>query len=702
VDLFQAIPAPVYAVVAAIIAWRLAMNAGAAVMGKMTPVINSIRFGLFGLRQAWKDAASAAVASGATQGGVITRLRAIATAAGGTQAAIGGLKAMGAGLMGMLGGPWGIAIGGATVGLMAFQQAQQNTQEAVDRLTESLDAQSGAATAATFREITKELSENITKSEEWAYLNSKGLGMTEAAVALTKGGDALAEFEARLDAVAAAGDDPLQLAALLGNQIDNLKDNLGDARLAWEANKAATEAAAAANEEVAASMSVAESWAQKLEIANKKVADATNAVTAAYKALKGILDKDAAKDAWIKSLHSVTSAAKEAKGALLGNSEGALALREAVRGSISSMISFAEKIKDPAKQAKFLEDGMKNIRETLRKNGVKPEDMEKYLGQYKKALKEAKTQARTAAREAAEAHRAELAAQANTVATGAKKMAAGVKAAAIEARTGGRALGEAVATGMQAGINAKAELVASAAVVMAKGAVAAVKLALASSSPSKVFIKIGKDIGTGLAMGMDDSRSKVEKAADTMAQRAIDRFKARAQNALDLAKSVKDSIVSWGGVTGGIGEETMSTDAVLGAMRTRAEQADEFRRQVKELRKLGLNSTSLQEIIAAGAEQGGQIAAALLAGGRAAVNEVNSLEKMIVADAAAVGSMAAQDRYGMTTSQARAAQQITIAKGGVNITFSSQVSKADRAWITREVDKAVTAAVTRVVREANR
>lgn len=658
VDLLAAIPTPVYAVVAAIAAWNVIMRLGAAGIAKMQPLAAGLARNLLMVKDAWTYAGQAAQRSGAQQVTVLARLKALSQMAGGTGAAMGALKSVGSGLMSMLGGPWGLAIGGATIGLMAFQEAQQNTQAAVDRLTESLDAQTGAATAATFAEIGNELRSNITEMEEWEWLASQGLGMDKAIAALVAGGEQLAAFEARLDAVAAASDDPRQLAALLGNQIDNLKDNVGDATLAWETNKAAMDAAAAAQQAATAPISEVARLEALQAAEAKKAEEATKKLSDAFKALKGLLDASAAKDNWTKSIKSLAKAADESKASLKGNSDAAIALRDATRSSIGDLMTYAESFKNPEKRAKALDDGMKKIRETLIKNGVKPEDVDKFLKPFMNGTKKATDQ--------------------------------------------GKAIGAAVAAGTAAGIEANQYKVASAAVKMGVAAKIAAQSALEIASPSKVFIRIGKFIGQGLAKGMEDSRSKVEQAADTMAQRVIDRFKQRAADALALANQVKDSIVSWGGVMGGVGDEEISLDSVLGSMRTRAEQADEFRRQVRDLRKLGLNSTSLQEIINAGVEQGGQIAAALLAGGKAAITEVNSLEKMIAADAAAVGSMAAQDRYGMTTSQARAASQITIAKGGVNITFSSQVSKADRAWITREVDKAVTAAVTRVVREARR
>jgi tape measure domain-containing protein len=658
VDLFMAIPTPVYAVVAAILAFRAASAAAQAGMAKMAPVANAFKVNLAALKIIWADLGRTAVQSGAQQAGVIARLRALTAGASASGAAMSALKGVGSGLLGMLGGPWGAVIGGATIGLMAFQQAQQDTQAAVDELTASLDAQSGAVTAATYREIADELRSNITEMEEWEALASEGLGMTEATAAIVQGGKALEEFEARLDAVATSTSDNAGLASKLGNQVDNLKDNLGDARLAWEANKAATEAAAQAQEQAAAPIGRVAQLEQAQAAAAKAAKDATDGLANSFKALKGLLDASAAKDNWTKAIKGLGDAAKESGKKILGNSDAALALRDAARSSIGDLMAYAESFKNPEKRAKALSDGMAAIRKTLIENGVKPADVDKFLKPFMNGAQKAKGQ--------------------------------------------GEAIGKAVAEGTAAGIALNQYKVTSAATALGTAAKLAAMNALEIASPSKVFIRIGKHIGQGLAKGMEDSRSKVEKAADAMAQRAIDAFKARAQNALDLAKQVKDSIVSAGGVMGGVGDEAMSTDSVLGAMRTRVEQADEFRRQIKQLRKLGLNSTSLQEIIAAGVEQGGQVAAALLAGGASAINEVNSLEKMLAADAAAVGSMAAQDRYGMTTSQARAAQQINIAKGGVNVTFSSQVSKADRVWIQREVDKAVTAAVTRVVREANR
>jgi hypothetical protein len=56
----------------------------------------------------------------------------------------GGLKAAAGGLIDMLGGPWGIALAGATMALGMYAQAQQESAQKVDALSKTLNQQTGA------------------------------------------------------------------------------------------------------------------------------------------------------------------------------------------------------------------------------------------------------------------------------------------------------------------------------------------------------------------------------------------------------------------------------------------------------------------------------------------------------------------------------------------------------------------------------
>ena len=125
----------------------------------------------------------------------------------------------------------------------------------------------------------------------------------------------------------------------------------------------------------------------------------------------------------------------------------------------------------------------------------------------------------------------------------------GMDAGVSEVRTGGENLGIAAGEGFEAGINASARAAVAAAVAMAQNAVAGVKAALQSQSPSKVFMAIGRDSGTGYALGLKASEPMVAKAAESMVGAAVD---------------ATNSIPIWGLAGGGNNRPTVGGGAAGG------------------------------------------------------------------------------------------------------------------------------------------
>jgi hypothetical protein len=170
---------------------------------------------------------------------------------------------------------------------------------------------------------------------------------------------------------------------------------------------------------------------------------------------------------------------------------------------------------------------------------------------------------------------------------------------------------------------------------------------------------------------------------------------------------VRDSLASFGSITSiDTGSEAISPTAsgIVANMRAKLQQVRQFGQQLASLKKLGLNNSSLQEILAAGPDAGGQIAAALLAQGQSAIGQVNQLERQYMAASTGVGRTAAESQFGMAASQARAIQQtnIEIKDQAIVINVGAGTSAADTAAIRRAVSSAVTQAVNDYAREQRR
>lgn len=233
------------------------------------------------------------------------------------------------------------------------------------------------------------------------------------------------------------------------------------------------------------------------------------------------------------------------------------------------------------------------------------------------------------------------------------------------------------------------------------------KKALGIESPSKLFFGFGQLIVAGLAAGIYDGKGKVEQATKDMAQRAMDAAKAildqkqeLARTVLSFARDIASSIADYGSVaafeattrTNAMGQEITNTGtgAVLGDLHDRLRAARDFGKQLVRLKRLGLNNSSLQEIIGAGPEAGSQIAQALLQGGQRAIRETNQLERAFQRTGHRIANVGTQSQYGTSTSQARAVAgaRLTFHRGAVQLNFQGDPGKQEAKRIKNAVHDA--------------
>lgn len=163
----------------------------------------------------------------------------------GGQKVSSGLKGVGGFLM----GPWGIALAGATLAIGAYVDAQNNATEASNAFADSLDKVSGAATEQTFNLIADELSKDISL-DDWKQIP---FTMGDVTAAVVAGGDAYATMVARIEDFRDAQNlsdqaqaNSAHVAQSLLSSMENQTETAYDGARAFEANKAATEAASKA------------------------------------------------------------------------------------------------------------------------------------------------------------------------------------------------------------------------------------------------------------------------------------------------------------------------------------------------------------------------------------------------------------------------------------------------------------------------
>lgn len=104
------------------------------------------------------------------------------------------------GAMGILGGPWGVALGAGVTALGFFMQGQQETKAHIDELIASLNEQTGAFTANSRQVIAKKLEdEGVLEAAE-----RLGIGLGDVTDAILGQGDAADQVGGKLAALRAA------------------------------------------------------------------------------------------------------------------------------------------------------------------------------------------------------------------------------------------------------------------------------------------------------------------------------------------------------------------------------------------------------------------------------------------------------------------------------------------------------------------
>jgi hypothetical protein len=106
----------------------------------------------------------------------------------------------------------------------------------------------------------------------------------------------------------------------------------------------------------------------------------------------------------------------------------------------------------------------------------------------------------------------------------------------------GKKAGVAVGDGFIGGIASKVAAVAAAAAAMARKAAAATNRNLEIESPSRVFRRMGRFIGEGLAEGITNSTSDVSDAVTRLVNRVVDAARAAGSGAADALRGIGSTI----------------------------------------------------------------------------------------------------------------------------------------------------------------
>jgi len=180
------------------------------------------------------------------------------------------------------------------------------------------------------------------------------------------------------------------------------------------------------------------------------------------------------------------------------------------------------------------------------------------------------------------------------------------------------------------------------------------KAAKKAADDAKAAADLAKKIADNMAKQVAKAISRVGVALDRM-NKGLTAAREKLQAAKDAFASFRDGVRD--SITGLISfsdAQSSRTGNFLKNLRKQAEGAVSFAAKVKQLIKMGLSETGIQQVLAAGADAGGKIADELIAGGAGAITETNKLLASVDKAALALGKAGANQFYkaGVTQGQA--------------------------------------------------
>lgn len=459
-------------------------------------------------------------------------------------------------------GPVGWALIGASAAFEIFSGRSAATEDLIMRLKETVDEATGAFTELSQVAMATQFRLDLSPSDA-AMLAAMGLSVDEAAAAITKGGDAVAEFQAKIDAAQSSmstGLLPNETAATLLTFERNFQGMADTAVATQERVRAeldSTAAAQARNTSATVSAAIAAGNAigptSGLSMSIGGLGDEAGEAATEIDAMRGELEtwlsvtgQIAAVDRAAESIDNLGAASVEFGTNLMGQTPKARDFRAEVISAFEDSAAAAASLSDdlPTQRAIFTGELVKIVN-ALKTSGVKPRDIEDFLGAMDGLPASVADIMRAAAKAVgdtdfkSEVERAfDKSVKAGTPMTAdtMEKLAQGASKAAKEklgltlepelgsiiksattalrptAFNNGELTGKSIGSGAAYGINQSSPIVIAAVERVMAQAKAAADAAVESDSPSRLFARTGDDMAAGVAMGFTRSSSTITTA----------------------------------------------------------------------------------------------------------------------------------------------------------------------------------------------
>lgn len=310
VEIFTELPSPVQTAIGAIVALTAAQKALPGVTQGVTRSVSSMASGIarpfMQLRDEMGLQRQLAVNVGksydglgpafSTAGGHVQGFRSnvtnLTTSLGKT--AMTGLRGAASGLLGVMGGPWGLALTGATIAVSLWAKEQADAKARIQEITASLDEQTGALTENSREVVAKHLQDTLSQSSMDRYGVSLGQ-VTDAALGQAGAMDEIraavdkkikADFEA-LPATAQTAQALTGLQLAGDNYIGTIEKEIGATSEAQEKQKQLADAVEETDKELSESH---RSW-ERFNEALAVVSDDTAEMESRVKGLNTALDE---------------------------------------------------------------------------------------------------------------------------------------------------------------------------------------------------------------------------------------------------------------------------------------------------------------------------------------------------------------------------------------------------------------------------
>ncbi|TDM12653.1 hypothetical protein [Macrococcus bovicus] len=139
---------------------------------------------------------------------------------------------------------------------------------------------------------------------------------------------------------------------------------------------------------------------------------------------------------------------------------------------------------------------------------------------------------------------------------------------------------------------------------------------------------------TRIAKKREEIAARLDKAQDKL-QAAIDRK-------TDFSNKIRDDLRGFASITS---TERKTANGMRKVMANRLQSMKSYYANIERLKKMGINKSTLKDILDAGIETGGLLAKGLVKGGKSAVNQINSLQAQINSVSSKMGSKNATHFY---------------------------------------------------------